>query len=156
MIGRYGPPVFQILRGLSGTYNVALMKAAPKTKFLSKNFLFYLLQEPRIQERVIRDSDRTAGQSGVRKPLLESFIVGIPPVAEQRRIVVKVGELMALVDALETQLTASRTKASQLMEAVVADLTQVKKGQSEKNENLNLGHTANNVSSGTQGALAAL
>src|SRR5688572_27584092 len=27
MIGRYGPPVFQILRGLSGAYNVALMKA---------------------------------------------------------------------------------------------------------------------------------
>lgn len=27
MIARYGPPVFQILRGLSGSYNVALMKA---------------------------------------------------------------------------------------------------------------------------------
>lgn len=30
MIARYGPPVFQILRGLSGSYNVALMKASPK------------------------------------------------------------------------------------------------------------------------------
>ena len=29
MIARYGPPVFQILRGLEGSYNVALMKAAP-------------------------------------------------------------------------------------------------------------------------------
>ena len=29
MIGRYGPPVFQILRGLSGAYNVALIKAIP-------------------------------------------------------------------------------------------------------------------------------
>ena len=30
MIGRYGPPIFQILRGLEGAYNVALMKAEPK------------------------------------------------------------------------------------------------------------------------------
>jgi type I restriction enzyme S subunit len=30
MIGRYGPPVFQICRGISGAYNVALMKAIPK------------------------------------------------------------------------------------------------------------------------------
>ena len=41
----------------------------------------------------------------------------------QRRIVAKVDELMTLVDALETQITASRAKAAQLMEAVVAELT---------------------------------
>ena len=44
MIGRYGPPVFQILRGLSGAYNVALMKAVPKND-LSKDYLFYLLNQ---------------------------------------------------------------------------------------------------------------
>lgn len=27
MIGRYGPPLFQILRGIEGAYNVAIMKA---------------------------------------------------------------------------------------------------------------------------------
>ena len=30
MIGRYGPPIFQICRGLKGAYNVALLKAKPK------------------------------------------------------------------------------------------------------------------------------
>ena len=123
MIGRYGPPVFQILRGLSGTYNVALMKAEPISKLISKDFLFYLLLEPRIQDRVIAESDRTAGQSGVRKPLLHSFIVAIPPLAEQRRIVAKVEELMKLVDALETQLAASRATAANLLAAIVAELT---------------------------------
>ena len=123
MIGRYGPPVFQILRGLSGTYNVALMKAEPISKLISKDFLFYLLLEPRIQDRVIAESDRTAGQSGVRKPLLHSFVVAIPPLAEQRRIVAKVEQLMALVDALETQLAASRATAANLLSALVAELT---------------------------------
>jgi type I restriction enzyme S subunit len=43
MIGRYGLPVFQILRGLSGAYDVALMKTVPHDGLL-KDFLFYLLQ----------------------------------------------------------------------------------------------------------------
>lgn len=30
MIGRYGPPIFQICRGLKGAYNVALLKVIPK------------------------------------------------------------------------------------------------------------------------------
>ena len=44
-------------------------------------------------------------------------------VAEQRRIVAKVEQLMALVDALETQLAASRATAANLLSALVATLT---------------------------------
>ena len=43
--------------------------------------------------------------------------------AEQRRIVAKVEQLMALVDALETQLAASRATAANLLSALVAELT---------------------------------
>jgi type I restriction enzyme S subunit len=49
--------------------------------------------------------------------------IALPPLAEQRRIVTKVDQLMALVDQLETQLAASRATATNLMEAVVAELT---------------------------------
>ncbi|MCX6856309.1 MAG: hypothetical protein NTV80_15550 [Verrucomicrobia bacterium] len=45
------------------------------------------------------------------------------PLAEQRRIVAKVEQLMALVDALETQLAASRATAANLLSALVAELT---------------------------------
>ncbi|MBU6361954.1 MAG: restriction endonuclease subunit S [Chloroflexi bacterium] len=47
----------------------------------------------------------------------------LPPLAEQRRIVAKVDELMALVDQLEAQLATARTRASQLLDAVIAELT---------------------------------
>ena len=47
----------------------------------------------------------------------------LPPLAEQRRIVAKVDQLMALVDALETQLAASRGTAANLLSAFVAELT---------------------------------
>lgn len=49
--------------------------------------------------------------------------ISVPPLAEQRRIVNKVDQLMALVDQLETQLASSRATAANLMEAVVAELT---------------------------------
>ncbi len=51
------------------------------------------------------------------------LVIPIPPLAEQRRIVAKVEQLMALVDALETELAASRATAGELMEAIVAELT---------------------------------
>ena len=50
MIGRYGPPLFQILRGLDGAYNVALMKAVPDESQLSRDFLFYFLKHSTILE----------------------------------------------------------------------------------------------------------
>lgn len=43
--------------------------------------------------------------------------------AEQRRIVAKVDELMSLVDALETQLATARTTATALLAAALAELT---------------------------------
>ena len=51
------------------------------------------------------------------------LVIPIPPRAEQHRIVAKVDQLMALVDQLETQLTASLVTATNLIEAVVAELT---------------------------------
>jgi hypothetical protein len=47
----------------------------------------------------------------------------LPPLPEQRRIVAKVDELMALVDKLEAQLAESRATATRLMDAIVAKLT---------------------------------
>lgn len=119
MIGRYGPPVFQILRGLSGTYNVALMKAVPINGCISSDFLYYLLQESRIHDEVVKESERTAGQTGVRLPLLNSFVIAVPPLAEQHRIVAKVNELMTLCDQLEASLIIGEQTRSKLLEAVL-------------------------------------
>ncbi|WP_200383305.1 hypothetical protein, partial [Thiococcus pfennigii] len=46
-----------------------------------------------------------------------------PNIAEQRRIVAKVDQLMALVDQLEAQLNASRATAANLLSALDAKLT---------------------------------
>jgi type I restriction enzyme S subunit len=54
---------------------------------------------------------------------IRDLVLPIPPLAEQRRIVTKVEQLMALVDELETQLAASRATAANLLSALVAELT---------------------------------
>jgi restriction endonuclease S subunit len=85
MIGRYGPPLFQILRGLSGAYNVALMKAVPNEQVISKGFLYYLLQDSDIQKKVIEKSQRSAGQSGIQSTTLKNMIVSIPSLGIQNK-----------------------------------------------------------------------
>lgn len=55
-----------------------------------------------------------------------SIPVPISPLAEQKRIVAKVDELMKLVDQLEAQLTTARATAENLLNALLADLTSQK------------------------------
>jgi type I restriction enzyme S subunit len=101
MIGRYGPPVFQILRGLEGAYNVALMKAKPiNENILNNNYLFYLLQEKTLQNAVINQSRRSAGQSGVDKEFLEKQAVYIPDIKTQKIIAEKIDKYKVKVEVL--------------------------------------------------------
>ena len=108
MIGRYGPPVFQIFRGLSGTYNVALMKATPKEGIIN-DFIFYLLQEPTLHSYVVTNSERTAGQSGVNLRLLENYPAFRPPLHLQTGFSEQVREIEAQREKLQHQ--ASRLDA---------------------------------------------
>ena len=68
-------------------------------------------------------SKQTTNLASINMRQVRSCPIPIPPLAEQRRIVAKVEQLMALVDALETQLAASRATAANLLSALVAELT---------------------------------
>jgi type I restriction enzyme, S subunit len=119
MIGRYGPPIFQILRGIEGAYNVALMKASPDPARLSREFLFYLLREPRLFQKVEEDSQRTSGQTGVRKELLEDHVTFIPPLPEQRKIVADLDGLKQRADSLKALQTETSIELNALMPSIL-------------------------------------
>ncbi len=102
MIGRYGPPLFQILRGLDGAYNVALMKAVPNEAKLTKDFLYYFLKHSAILQYVIFHSERAAGQSGLNKATLDAYPIRVPALGEQAKVVDRIEMLAAKVEQLET------------------------------------------------------
>lgn len=101
MIARYGPPVFQILRGLEGSYNVALMKAE-NTERTTRDFIFYLLQIPEIHDVVVANSQRTAGQSGTNLTLLKGLEMPIPPIEKQI-------EITAILKSIENYHATARS-----------------------------------------------
>lgn len=116
MIGRYGPPVFQILRGLSGSYNVALMKAVPRSG-VTKDFVYRLLQLPTYQNAVISNSERTAGQSGVNLDLLNSLDVPLPPVDVQIAMSQKIRKTEGFIRRLRVQLEDAEQLFSSLSQS---------------------------------------
>jgi type I restriction enzyme, S subunit len=130
MIGRYGPPVFQILRGLSGAYNVALMKATPRNGELTKNFLYYLLKHPFVQQAVIAQSQRSSGQSGVDKEFLENIVVRIPTSSdEQKRIASIIEAQITEVETARAALLAELEAAENLAAAFLRDMFEGEEAQ---------------------------
>lgn len=68
-------------------------------------------------------SKQTTNLASINMRQVRNCPAPFPPLAEQRRIVAKVDQLLALVDQLEAKLTASRATAANLLDALVAELT---------------------------------
>jgi type I restriction enzyme S subunit len=85
MIGRYGPPIFQIFRGMEGAYNVALLKAKPKKNIIN-DYLYYFLKQKKIFEYVDKLSARTGGQTGVDLVSLNNYPIELPDLSTQKKI----------------------------------------------------------------------
>jgi type I restriction enzyme S subunit len=75
------------------------------------------------RDRILAKVQRsTHGTCRLASEDLANFVIPLPPFIEQRRIVAKVNQLMALCDALETQLAASQTAGEKLLAALVRGL----------------------------------
>ncbi|MBL4763631.1 MAG: restriction endonuclease subunit S [Gammaproteobacteria bacterium] len=86
MIGRYGPPIFQILRGKEGSYNVALIKAEPMDNRLDKGYLYHFLCRNDLFQLIDSYSQRTSGQTGIDMDALKDFGFPLPSLEEQKEI----------------------------------------------------------------------
>ncbi|MCI6030289.1 restriction endonuclease subunit S [Dialister succinatiphilus] len=83
MIGRYGPPIFQILGGIEGSYNVALMKAVPKMG--NREFIRWFLKQECLLHYLEGMSKRTAGQDGIQMDKLKKYPFPYPPIELQNQ-----------------------------------------------------------------------
>lgn len=97
MIGRYGPPIFQILRGLKGAYNVALMKAIPKES-IRNEYLYYFLKQDSLFQYIDGLSLRTGGQTGVDITMLKQYPILLPDKDYQLKVENVLGALDAKIE----------------------------------------------------------
>jgi type I restriction enzyme S subunit len=105
-------------------YNVAREVAVIPIhqEIIDPSFLLNVIASPYFQDRV-DENLRGIAYEGLNLGLLRDFPIPIAPLDEQRRIVAKVDELMALVDALGNQLVAASSIGAGLVDAVLAELT---------------------------------
>ncbi len=97
MIGSIGNPVIVDCDKEFSIKNVALFKFYLTDKPRSR-YLHYFLKQA---QEIMRASSSGAVQSFVSLGFLRNYLIPIPPIAEQRRIVAKIDELMARCDELE-------------------------------------------------------
>lgn len=97
---------------------VARIKPIPE---VLRDYLLLVLQEEAVQT-YFTSTTRTLAQPTLNVGMIEQTPIPIPPLAEQRRIVAKVDQLMALVNRLETQLSEARIKSAALLDAVIHEL----------------------------------
>jgi type I restriction enzyme S subunit len=121
MLARYGASVGKVLMGHEGAYNVALTKVVFDHSRLDARFVFWWLQTSQFQ-KVLTSMSRSA-QAGFNKGDLFPVPLPFPPLAEQRRIVAKVEELLALCDELEARQTAAREHRTRLVRSALDHLT---------------------------------
>ena len=104
------PPKFVIVR------SVALIR--PFTNHIFPEYVALVMKSPIIQIQVWQNVKQSA-QPCLYINKINSINVPVPPLEEQRRIVARVDQLMALCDELEAGLVQAQTEGGKLMEAVV-------------------------------------
>lgn len=120
MVGSSLGKIGQVVPGiLPSLLNQNIWRLKPYSERLDFRFLRLALHD--LNENPIQITRSTHGH--LATGTYAASKVPFPPLAEQRRIVAKVDELMKLVDALESQLAASRAASVRLLSALVAELS---------------------------------
>jgi type I restriction enzyme S subunit len=83
----------------------------------------YLMQLLRCEVPVLKRFSKGAVHQTIYFPEVKAFHISLPPLAEQKRIVAKVDQLMALCDDLEARQTKKREVGTRLTKSALEALT---------------------------------
>ena len=103
LIGRYGASVGKILTGLSGAYNVAIVKAIPDTEKIFARYLYYFFTSPYFQN-FIKSVGSRAAQTGFNKDDLKNAVIPLISTDEQHKIAAVLDKVSSLIAKRRQQL----------------------------------------------------
>lgn len=118
MIGRYGPPIFQILKGIAGAYNVALIKAIPFDTF-NQDYAYHFLKQEKLFYFVENLSQRSSGQTGVDLKELKKYPLPLSCNPDEQK---RIAEVLSDVDEELAQLEARLAKTRDLKQGMMQEL----------------------------------
>jgi restriction endonuclease S subunit len=97
-----------------------LIRVIPSS-LISVRYLKYYLECPLYWKQMYAKCSGT-GQPNVNGTSLSSLFVPLPPIAEQKRIVAKIDQLMSLCITLVQQVNSSTDKQTAILDAVLAKI----------------------------------
>lgn len=103
-VAMYGSIGKSGIAGFECATNQAIAHCVPDPKVISTEFLFLIIRA--VKPRLFSQG-RGLAQQNISQTVLKHLMISVPPLAEQKRIVAKVNELVLLCDQLE-QLQRSR------------------------------------------------
>jgi type I restriction enzyme, S subunit len=116
LVGSYGIPIIvRDDRLFCVQRHIGILRPA---QYVNVDFLAYVLESRFVFDQATKCATGIA-QKTVTLTGLRSILCPLPPMAEQYRIVTKVGEMMALCDELESQLSNIQINSYQLLESLI-------------------------------------
>ena len=111
--------IFKGERTAKIVYPDKLMRLRADQRKILPDFLVYALRSRRVREQVEELGKTTAGQIGVSGAYAKGFVVPVPPVEEQRRIVAYLDGLQAKVDALKKLQAETADELAALLPSIL-------------------------------------
>lgn len=87
---------------------------------LLPEYFHSFLSAPIGRDQIEEKARTTAGQFNLNLEILRNLAVPVPPLAEQREIVRRVGRLFNIADAVEKHVAGAKTRAERLTQAILA------------------------------------
>jgi type I restriction enzyme S subunit len=84
-------------------------------------YLLWALRREAAVSWLTKEMNQNTGVPTLGKDKTERLPVGLPPIAEQHRIVAKVDELMTICDQLEAQIMVAEQNSRRFLESVLAE-----------------------------------
>jgi type I restriction enzyme, S subunit len=101
-------------------YPDTLIRLRPRSDLCEPRFLRHLWQSAVIRQQVEQAAHTTAGIYKISQEDIQSFVLPLAPLAEQRRIVARVEALLAQADIIEQAVATAGRRIIEVERAVLA------------------------------------